>query len=295
MKFTELTPAEKRLVLAGILAKGDLRRQGNHDPDGEEVVNQILSVPTHYGMKLTEYFDLQHRRVVRVFDDFLFYVDTQMWTKAVTSSGTVAITAGINGILTLTGSTTQYSEALIKSTNADYVFTNNMPMVFECRLNYQETDTNNAAIFFGVTDSFATLLIANGGDVKSSFTGCGIYKISGSTVWKTVSSVTTTQNKNTSVTTTLQTATTPAGDQILRIAVNPISTTVAEITYFVNDSQLRATASPGTTYPIKDQYTFASTGLRTGFYVQNGSGATVTQPVNLDYICAENLRTGITG
>jgi hypothetical protein len=291
MKFRRLTPAETHLALARTRLKTIYP-----GADDDQVAEMIRTVPTHYGMKLTDYVAVMNRRVFSIFDDFDHYTDGTIWTKGVTSSGAVAAQSHINGWLNFASSTTQYSEAWIKSTNANYILTAGMPLMYECRLNYQEANTNECNIFAGVCDSFATALIANGGDVASSFNGVGIYKIAGSTVWKTVSSNGTTQNKNTSTQTTLFTATTPAGDQILRIAVNPVpnttSATICEVTYFVNDVQLRIQTSAGNTYPIKDEFTFPSTALRAGFYVQGGS--TTAESVNLDYLAIENLRTGTT-
>lgn len=295
MRFRDLSPAEKRMV--ALCARVDARRILGPDATDEEIIQQIKTVPTHYGMKLTDFYDIAHRRTVNLFDDWITYVDTQVWTKGTAGAGSPSVTNSdnLNGLLTLATGTTANDEAWVATTRKNWIVTASCAMVFETRINYQEANTNNAAIFCGMTDSFASGLMAAGGaSLKSSFTGFGIYKIagvSGTQYWRTVSSVTTTQTTNLSVTNTQPNVLTTAfGDQILRICVNPISTTVAEVTYFVNDVQLRATASPGTTYPIKDQYTFASTKLAAGCYAQGAS--TTSETINNDYICVENLRGG---
>lgn len=268
-------------------------------PSDDEVSDAIKSVPTHFGMSLTDFYDLQHRRTVNLFDDWIQYVDTQLWTKGVSGAGGASVinSDGLNGLLTFGSGTAANGEAFVSSTRKNWIVTLNQPMVYETRINYQEANVNNAGIFVGMTDSFgAGLLAAGAGSLKASFTGFGIFKLAGVTnqnLWQTVSSVTTTHTVNVSVTSTQPNLlTTPFGDQILRICINPISSTLAEVTYFVNDVQLRATASPGTTYPIKDFYTFAATKISPGCYLQGAS--TTAETLQNDYISVENLRSGTT-
>lgn len=227
-------------------------------------------------------FGLQNRKQAEFIEDFFWYISPHLWTSVLTDSGTAAVGDVASGILTLTpsdGSVGDNDEAYTHTTNALMLFANNNPLVAEALVQFTEAATNKANAFFGIADSIgANTLVDDGGGIKTSFSGAAIYKVDGGTVWKTVSSLGSTQ--------TITTSTTTAGGsayQCLRIEAKPISSTILELAYFVDGLQLLNAAVPGRPQPIKDYVTYTSAvAMQIGAGVKNGS--TDQQTLLIDYI-----------
>lgn len=233
------------------------------------------------------------RRTYGDLDDFASYTDGQLWTKVVGGSASVAVNDGQGGILTLSCiDSTQDREAYVKHTTQLFKFVANNPIVVEAYLQYTEQGTNQASVAFGLMSSVGALSIQNASgsnEPKTSFSGAVIYKVPGGTVWKTCSSLGTTQTKSTSDTTAGG-----ASYQRLMIVVEPVSSTLAEITYYVDGNQLKtATGRPGTA-KIKDQLTYTGA-VAMQLFVCMKNGDTNAQTLNVDYMAWEHTTRLFTG
>ena len=122
------------------------------------------------------------------------------------------------------------------------------------------------------------------GRTKASYTGSVIYKVPGATVWKTSSSVGTGNNVNVSTKTAAQT-----GYQVLRVEITPLSSTVANVTYYVNDVQLLwLPGRPGQNL-VNDQLTYTGA-LNMQIFVCCKNGSTTPETLAVDYIAWEQKR-----
>jgi hypothetical protein len=240
------------------------------------------------GMNLVDLHDaLIKRRTISIWDDFTWYVTAHNWTTVVSDSGTVAVGDAAGGIIVLTpsdGTVADNDEAYLKSTNEVFLIANNKPLLAEARVQFTEANTDDANIFFGVADAIgANTLVDDGAGMKTSFSGAAIYKVDGGTVWKCISSKSTTQTISTSLTTAGG-----ATPQTLRIEIRPVTSTVAEVTFWVDGVQLRESTSRGEA-PIKHQLTYTSaTEMQVGAGVKNGF--TNLETLNIDYVAVEALR-----
>ena len=245
--------------------------------------------------KLLDFINaLEERRESRVVDDFNNYTTGGLWTSLATGGVTVAMgapttpTAGtMVSALIITGDSTINHDGAVATTNSVFQFLANKPLVFEALIQFTEQNTNNMnlAVGFGSNIGSANFMGNSAAGPPSSFSGAVIFKRSGKTVWETCSSNGSTQTLN--VSTITAGGATP---QVLRIEVQPINNTTAEITYYVN-GQLLATS--GASIPslswIKDNVLFASAvAMQCGVYQKQAS--TTAEITNIDYIIAAQLR-----
>lgn len=240
--------------------------------------------------KLVRFSDrvLNAYRYYEHLEDFKHYVTTDMFTSVLTDSGTAAVSAAANGILTITasdGTVADNDEAYVATTNEVFLFANDKPFVVESLVKFAEANTDDANIFFGLADAIAAnTLVDDGAGLKTSFSGACIYKVDGSNVWKCISSVGTTQ--------TITTSTLTAGGssyQRLKIEVNPISTTNVEISFFVDGIPLYDAAVTSKNQAIKHVVDATSaTEMDLGWGVKNG-GAN-NESLNVDYVAWAGVR-----
>lgn len=236
---------------------------------------------------------LLNRRTCELFDDFLSYASgaTSLWTTTAGGSATATVGAGLGGLLTLSAvDSVDNREIYVATTASLFSFAANKPFMAEAYIQYAEANTNAANIAFGFMSSVGAASIQNdGAGPKSSYSGAVLYKVDGGTQWKTQSSVGTTQTTN-------QSDTTAGGSSYvrLRVEVVPISSTLAEVTYFVDGVQLKtASGRPGQT-KIKDQLTYTgSTNMQLFLCLKNGT--TTPESMIVDYVAAESLRALFTG
>lgn len=244
------------------------------------------------GMQKPDIHDsFRFRRTMGVWDDFLWYTSGQLWTTIKDTSVAVAGGDGVGGILTITGDTTLNDEGYVAMTNQLFKYQANTSMIAEAYIQYAEANTNEAIVGFGFMSGVAgDALVDTTGEPKSSFSGALIYKVAGTTVWKTCSSIGSTQTKNVSDTTAGGT-----NYQRLLIEIVPVSSTIAEVTYYVDGVQLKtAGGRPGQT-KIKDEVTYTGA-VAMGLFVGLKQGAaTNAETLNIDYIAAEELARRFTG
>lgn len=219
----------------------------------------------------------------KIFDDFTWYVTAHNWTSlAADTNTTVSVGDAAGGILALfTGDATDNNEVGVKSTAEVFKFAANKPLVCEARIQFTEINTSAANIAFGFADAIgANLLVDDGAGPKTTMSGALIFKVDGGTVWKTISSKSTTQ--------TISTSTTTAGGasyQTLRIEARPVDSTTYEVTYYVDGQPLRDSNNK----QIKDRLTLTSaTEMQVGAYAKAGGTGQLT--LNVDYIFAAQAR-----
>ncbi len=234
---------------------------------------------------------LEKRRTYGFFDDFTSYTDTQDWTKLAADSGSsVAISSTsaktANGYILLTTGGTDNNEAEIYLTNALLLIRSGKPIILEARILYAEANTSAANVAFGLCSATgANVLLDNGGGPAASFSGAMIFKVDGGTVWKTVSSVGSTQ--------TISTSTKTAGGttaQTLRIEICPVQNgSIAEVSYFVDGLPLYSNLATRTPQPIKDNLDYTSIAIAPPvLYVKAGSSS--SELLFCDYVAVEALR-----
>ncbi len=240
------------------------------------------------GMNTIKLPDLFHatRLTHLLHEDFDEYVDADVWTKLAADPGaSAAVSDGAMGLMTLTTGATDNNEAAIKSTKKNWKFINNKPLVCEIRLQYAEANTDDANVAAGFSSAIgANLLVDDGAGPATTMSGALIFKVDGGTVWRCISSLSTTQ--------TITTSTKTAGgsaDQVLRIECRPVSSTVCEVSYFVDGVPLYDAAVTSRNQPIKHNLTYTSAAdMHVGAYVKAGSAN--SEVVNVDYILAAQHR-----
>lgn len=239
------------------------------------------------GVNLVEMPDkLLKARTHSIFDDFYHFVTGDDFTTVASDSGTVADSDAAGGVVILTpsdGTVANNDETYIKSTQEVFKFANNKPLVAEARLQFTEGNTDDVNIFFGVKDAIAAdTLLDNGGGMAASFSGACIYKVDGGTVWKCITSISTTQ--------TISTSTATAGGssyQKLRIEFTPVSSTQGRVAFFLDDAPL-LDATTGKEIVHVFTYTNA-TEMNVGAGIKNGADTT-DEALRIDYIAADQLR-----
>lgn len=235
---------------------------------------------------------LAERGQMELWDDFLAYVDTQVWTKTVASVGTVGMQANTaGGILQLATPATQNASANISTTNAVFKLAAGRPFYFEALINYVEAATNQAGIAVGLSSvTSATLLTDSTGVPNSNFSGMLIYKQTGDTTWRCVSSNGTTQSLNTSLSSSQPTTTTD--QQLLAIAGRDVDGSNFEITFFLNGQPLLDATSHR---PIKHTVAIASIAAMKPVVVCKAEGGANAETLNLDYVFAVQRRAAFNG
>lgn len=220
------------------------------------------------------------------FDDFEWYVTAHRFTTVATDSGTVTVGDAKGGIVALApsdGTVTNNDETYIRSTAEIFKFVAGQALYGECLLQFTEGATDDANIFFGFKDAIAAnTLVDDGAGLATSFSGACIYKVDGGTVWKCVTSNSTTQTISTSLTT--------AGGssyQKLVIEARDVDGSNFEVTFFCDGQPL---LDSSTRRPIKHSVAIASaTEMHVGAGIKNGADTTV-ELLNIDYIAAYQRR-----
>jgi hypothetical protein len=243
-----------------------------------------------------------------MFDDFTTYSSGGVWSTFDTSagSGTVAA-AGNAGQLTLSVvDTTANHEIYVYTTASLFNFTANKPIYGELLYKYTEANTNKASLLFGFMSSSvisaANPLVA-AGTPAASFSGAVIFKQTGTLYYQTCSSIGTVQT-TTTVDNTSADAPIPGGGVWQRLAVSivPVSSTIAEVTYFISEVAAATADSLGITDSMlqtrdnttrhnlyKDLCTYSgAAGMSLCFGIKNGS--TSAESMIVDYAAAEYLR-----
>lgn len=161
-------------------------------------------------------------------DHFAALDTTSTWTDTSADAGSAPalLTTGVSGVALTTGTTDNFDCVL--SSKQVFDVTANRPLRFTALAQYTEANTNTANVAIGLSSSVAADTLGdNAAGPPSSYSGALFFKTDGSTTWQVESSVGSTQ-------TTTATSLTAGGSsyQTFAIEINPISATVAEVTFF---------------------------------------------------------------
>lgn len=229
--------------------------------------------------------ELAFRNVFGFFDDFAWYISPHMWTSLAADSGTtVAISASAAaGAVTIGTGTTDNNEAALATTNKNFKFADDKPIVFEASVQYAEANTSAANVFIGLSSALAAdQLVDNGAGPATSFSGAGFYKVDGETSWRFVTSMGSTQTKSNLLNNTAGGSATA----IFRIEVNMVTSTQAEVIPKINGVQC---VDSVTLRPIKHVVTLSSpAAMAAGVYVKCGS--TSAESITVDYVACYQKR-----
>lgn len=228
--------------------------------------------------------DVRERRMFGFFDDFEWYISPHRWTNLAADAGSsVAIGASaVGGTVVLTTGATDNNEAAVATTNAPFKMADDKPLLFESRIQYAEANTDDANVFAGFASGLnsADMLVDNGAGPKTNYSGAGICKVDGETLWRCVSSKGTTQTNTQS--------TKGAGGsapQTLRVEVQPIDSQSAEVTFYVDDDPLKDAIGNVIKHTVA--YSGAAS-MQAGVYVKAGGAA--SEVLNVDYVAVYQLR-----
>lgn len=175
-------------------------------------------------------------------DNFLWFISPHQWTATLTDTGSVTPLTTHGGGVALTpsdGTVADNDEAYIGWTNKNLVPTNLKPIIFQTVIQFVEGNTDDVNVIAGLmSTSAADALLDNGGGPPASYSGLVFFKVDGDTVWQVETSVagvqTTTRLSNTN---SLDGTTRTAGGsarQTLRIEFIPISSTLADVLFYID-------------------------------------------------------------
>lgn len=237
-------------------------------------VNLIALPDNYYKRRLTSYIE----------DDFCFYSDGDQWTKLAADGGS-SVAAGDSSYVVLTTGGTDNNEAMVKTTKKNFTITANKQIVGDFLIQYSEANTDDANIFVGFSSAAAAnLMVDDGAGPATNMSAFGIFKVDGGTVWKVISSIGTSQTITTS-------GTTAGGStaQHLRVECLPVSSTVCEVTFYVDGKPLYDASQTSRNVPIKHSFTYTGAAAMNGVaYVK--AGGSNSEVLNLDYAFLAQVR-----
>ena len=222
--------------------------------------------------------------VTSYYNDFVNFTSGQDGTSslAADAGSSVAITAGIGGIVAATTGATDNNEALVKMTNDVFQMLDDQPIICEARIQYAEAATNAANVMFGLMDSIgADALLDNGAGPKASWSGAIIYKVDGGSVWRCNAGVGANSGHNDTVTNVTAGG---SGFVTLRIEIKPINATQADVMYYIdpNGGQCFRPMTGASNRPIKPTIPITSAAAM-GFGVYVKAGSANSEVVKIDY------------
>lgn len=179
-----------------------------------------------------------------VVDDFIIR-DTTLWTATLTDSGTANAGDVIGGQVQLVpsdGTVADNDEAYIATSKQTFKIQAGKPLKCGVRLQFTEAATNAANVAFGFMDSVAAnAIVDNGAGLKTSFSGAGIYKVDGSSLWECIYSDGATQTKSgqltaSNVLNSSKLAQSAGGSSFvtLEIALMPFSASKLSVEFMIN-------------------------------------------------------------
>jgi hypothetical protein len=220
-------------------------------------------------------------------DDFLDYIDLDMWTKIDADAGasTAQDADGVGGLILLTTGATDNNECYLHTTNELFKVVADKEIDIECRLQFTEANTDDANVIFGLMDAVAANhLIDDGAGPVATYDGAVLYKVDGGTVWVAESS-----NAGTQVTNTTKTTAGGTAYQTLRIRITPRDATDADVTFFVDGQQCEDT-NQNAGQPFITQTLTLSGLAEMALVVGAKAGGANSEVVTVDYIRAAAVR-----
>jgi len=218
------------------------------------------------------------------FEDFNQFVSGDLFTDTSADSGaSVANVDAAGGTVTLTTGGTDNNECYLLTTKELFLFAENKPIIFETRLKFTEANTDDANVCCGLMNAVgADSIVDDGAGPKSSYSGAVFFKVDGGTRWYCESSLSTTQTTTelTAANSLDKTAKTSGGGtyQTLRIEARPVSSTEAEVSFFIDGVHV-----------CKQSLTYTSATEMMAFVGVKAGGAN-SEVVTVDYISAYQSR-----
>lgn len=249
---------------------------------------------------LVEQLDAYKKRnlVSGFFEDFESnYVSGDRWTPVVADSSSASTLVLVNktlpnGILSITQDATDNDEIYFQTTVMPFLIAAGKPMFCEIRLLAAELATDDANVCFGFQSGAAAAndLLDDGAGPKASATQAIIYKLDGSTVWSCRSQIGSAVGRTTTVS-QHQSAPLSAGlYSTLRVEVNPISSTIAEVIFSIDDgvNGMRQMLDANG-YPIKHQLVYTNA-VACGVFFGHKNGSATADVLLVDYVCGYQKR-----
>lgn len=176
------------------------------------------------------------------FQGFLTATSTDKYTVVTVTDGTVVQADAAGGkvnIKSAAASAAGNEDCYLVRESECFLPAANKPLVFEALVQATEDDTNQNNLFVGLTDGAAAdLLVNDGAGPKASGTTLAFYKVDGGLNWWVHASLSTTQTKVelTAANSLDKTAHVGSGSsfQRLTIELNPKSSTLADILYYID-------------------------------------------------------------
>ena|SRR6185436_11513110 len=221
---------------------------------------------------------MDQRQSATWFND-MYSVPGEFTTLAADTAAAVAAEAADNGILKLTAGSSDEGEASAYTAKV-FTFADSRSIIVEALLKYTEVATNVANVAFGLWSATgADLLTDAGAGPATTASGAMFYKVDGGTVWKVISSKSTTQTITTVKKTGMPAAFTPGASAYVRLrvefsAVGDMGQDQGEVTFWIDGKQCYDAADTGKNTPIKHVITYTSAAaMAMIFYVKSGSAA----------------------
>lgn len=223
-----------------------------------------------------------------IVDDFYFERD-EFWTDTA-DAGTHTLDAdGVGGILQLINDATDNNEQYRESPER-WKIADDKPIVFECRAKFVEANTDDNNVIIGLMDApGANTLLDNGAGPKASYSGAVFFKVDGGTKWQVESSEGSTQTTHT----TEHTA--GGGWQTVRIIIRPISSTEAEVEFWIDPNggqdfqQVREDGVTPRVPNIKHTVDYSST-TELAIVMGQKNGDTNAETLEIDYVACFQKR-----
>lgn len=213
-----------------------------------------------------------------LYDDFTWFVTAHNWTSTVTDGGSIAVATDVaGGVIRLTNDTAaDNDEIYVASTNANYILAAGKNLYGEARIQFSESNTDDANVAFGFASSVgANLIVDDGGGMRTSGTILAIYKVDGGTRWTCVSRNGSTVFTNTSSTTAGGSAFQTLGVEVVEL----LSTTCTVV--FKCDGDILKDATTG--QPIRHQLPYSGATAMQVFVGQK-NGSANNELTSVDYI-----------
>jgi hypothetical protein len=250
------------------------------------LIADLKSIPQKAGkiMGVSLLQDLEElslgRKQFGFFEDFETFVTGDLFTDTSADSGaTIAVGDAAGGVNVLTTGATDNNEAYLLTTKELFKFAANKPLLFEARIQYAEANTDDANVCLGFMDAVgANSILDDGAGPKASYSGAVFFKVDGGTRWQAESSLAGSQTTTdlTAANSLSKSAQTAGGAsyQTLRIEVIPVSSTEAEVSFWIDGVHV-----------MKHSLTYTSATEMMAFVGVKAGGAN-SEVVNVDYIAA---------
>ena len=218
------------------------------------------------------------------FDDFHWLISPHQWTNLASDGGVTAFAQSDahGGVIQGATGATDNNEIAVRTTNELFDPANGKPMWGAGRIQYTESNTDDANVFFGFCSALAAnTLVDDGAGPRTTGSIFGIYKVDGGTVWRCITRNGTDSTDNISLTTAGG-----ASHQVLEVFIKDFSVLQCVVTFKVDGVFLRDTT---TGLVIEHRVNYASnTEMNFGVYVKAGSANSET--MNVDWLAYASVR-----